>query len=58
VIGVSVLVVAVLGCAVARRLSASAAGPVLQRISSRITPFVLIAVGLYVLSDTSTDTLR
>lgn len=32
------------------------AGPLLRRIGPRVVPFVLIAVGLFVLSDTWTDT--
>jgi cadmium resistance protein CadD (predicted permease) len=58
VAALAVVGVALVGCAIAQRLATSERlGPPLQRIAPRLTPFVLIAVGVYVLSNTATDAL-
>jgi len=45
------------GCALARWIvSHPRLGPPIRRVGPRIVPFVLIAVGIYVLSNTGTDT--
>lgn len=53
-----VLAASLLGCALARWIAShERLGPPIRRIAPRLVPIVLIAVGLYVLSDTGTDTL-
>ena len=53
------LAATLLGCELARRLASSQSlGPTLRRVGPRLVPIALIAVGIYVLSDTGTDTLR
>jgi cadmium resistance protein CadD (predicted permease) len=57
-IGAVVLALSVLACLLARWITTHRrVGPAIQRIAPRIVPFVLILVGLYVLSNTTTDTL-
>ena len=57
-IGAVVLALSVIACLLARWITTHRrVGPAIQRIAPRIVPFVLILVGLYVLSDTATDTL-
>jgi len=55
---VAVLAVSLGGCSLARWVASHPrVGPLLQRLGPRLVPFVLIAVGSYVLLDTRTDTL-
>ena len=58
VIVVVVLAASVLGCGLARWIASHERfAPPLQRFGPKLVPFVLIAVGLYVLTNTGTDTL-
>lgn len=52
------LLAALLLAAAARFVVGSpAVGPIIERYSARVAPFIMIAVGLYVLANTSTDLL-
>jgi cadmium resistance protein CadD (predicted permease) len=52
-----VLVLTLLACALARWIvSHPRVGPAIRSVAPRLVPFVLIAVGLYVLTDSPTDT--
>lgn len=52
----SILAVAILGALLVRRIAHNASiGPWVQRVAPVIVPFVLIAVGVYVLLDTPSD---
>jgi cadmium resistance protein CadD (predicted permease) len=54
----AVLLTSLCGCALARWIASHEHfGPPIRRVGPVLVPFVLIAVGLYVLSDTRTDTL-
>jgi cadmium resistance protein CadD (predicted permease) len=58
-IALVVLAASAIGCWLARWISShERLGPLIRRMAPRLVPFVLIGVGLYVLSDTGTDTLR
>ena len=58
VIVAAVLLTSLCGCALARWIASHERfGPPIRRVGPLLVPFVLIAVGLYVLSDTRTDTL-
>jgi len=55
-IAFAVLATSLLGCLLARWIAThERVGPAIRRIGPVLVPFVLIAVGLYVLSDTPTD---
>jgi cadmium resistance protein CadD (predicted permease) len=57
-IGAVVLGASLLGCGLARWIATHERfGPPIQRLAPRLVPFALIAVGLYVLSNTRSDTL-
>ena len=59
VIVAAVLLSSLVGCALARWIATHEHfGPPIRRVGPVLVPFVLIGVGLYVLSDTRTDTLR
>lgn len=57
-IGAVILLMSGLGCGLARWIASHPRiGPPVQRVGAKLVPFALIGVGLYVLSDTRTDTL-
>lgn len=57
-IGAVVVAMSLLACLLARWITSHRRiGPAIRSIAPRLVPFVLILVGLYVLSDTTTDTL-
>ena len=58
VIALAILAVSLAGCLLARWIASHPrVGPVLRRVGPVLVPFVLIAVGTYVLLDTRSDTL-
>jgi cadmium resistance protein CadD (predicted permease) len=56
-VAVAILAVTLLGCGLTRWIASHPrVGPTLRRIAPKLVPFVLIAVGVYVLANTRGDT--
>ena len=57
VLGASLLAALILSAAARYAVGNPVIGPAIERYSARIAPFIMIAIGLYVLANTTTDLL-